>query len=74
MKSSEMQNRSLLANEYDQSIRERVKRQQLEKDDIVTHGNSMIQNAQKSLKQEKNFKDQKLYEYRKAFKAGNFFW
>lgn len=41
--------------------------------DIVNHGNTMIQSAKMSLEQEKNFKNQKLLEYRKAFKAGKGF-
>jgi len=70
LKHTESVTRNQLANNYETSIRDKLRRCKLERYDDLHHGNNMIQNAHLSLQFEKNLRNQKLQAYRLAFKEG----
>jgi hypothetical protein len=70
LKQNELMTRNQLANDYELSIRDRLKKNKMERIDDLVYGNNLIQNAHLSLQYEKNLKNQKLMAYRKAFQEG----
>ena len=53
-----------LANQYEQSIRDKVRKQRMEKHTDLETGNRMIRNAKMSLQYEQEMRKRKLEEYR----------
>lgn len=70
LKQNELMTRNQLANDYEMSIRDRLRKSKMERMDDLIYGNNLIQNAHLSLQHEKSLRNQKLMAYRKAFQEG----